>query len=169
MTGVWTGIAAILMTFAALVSALVVRQGDGGDWRHFQLPPILIANTLVLMASSVVLWVGAHEPEARPARARAALALALVLGLGFVAGQLIAWRDLAAQGVYLATGPSGAFFFVFTALHAIHLLGGIAGLVYARRRLVAGIPGRTVDAAVTYWHFMGALWIGLLLTLAVSL
>ena len=93
----------------------------------------------------------------------------LGLGLVFVAGQLLAWRALAAQGLFLATSPSSAFFYVLTAGHGLHLLGGVAALAYVARRVrSAGRPvhSTAVRAATTYWHFMDGLWLYLLLVLA---
>ena len=81
-------------------------------------------------------------------------------------------RELAAQGLYLSTNPSSAFFYVFTALHALHLLGGVAALGYVMGRLhasVAGLPAAALEAASLYWHFMGVLWLYLLLVLALRL
>jgi len=166
-TGVWIGIATITMSFAAYTSALVVRQGSGGDWQHFQLPPILILNTLVLVASSATLEVG---------RRRSAVAgwlrLTLVMGLLFIGGQVLAWRDLAAQGLFLATNPGSAFFYILTALHALHLLGGVAALMYIlgrQRRAGGAVPLQALGAASLYWHFMTVLWLYLLLVLALRL
>jgi cytochrome c oxidase subunit 3 len=175
-TGVWIGIAAITMSFAAYTSALVVRQGAAPDWQHFRLPPILYLNTPLLLASSGTLELGrrrilreaalgtAFAPQGVPW-----LSLTLGLGLLFVAGQVLAWRDLAAQGLFLATNPSSAFFYVLTALHALHLLGGVTALGYILGRLrisTAGPPVAALDAASLYWHFMGVLWLYLLLVLA---
>ncbi len=167
------------MSFAAYTSALVVRQGSGADWQHFQLPPILYLNTLVLLASSATFVVGdagggRRAGAAVAGRGRAGwLLLTLGLGLLFIAGQVVAWRDLAAQGLYLATNPSSAFFYVFTALHALHLLGGIAALGYVlgRLRQPRRRPGRRtpLGAAALYWHFMDVLWLYLLLVLALRL
>lgn len=167
-TGIWIGIAAITMSFAALTSALVVRQGAGSDWEHFQLPPILFLNTLILLVSSVTL---------RRSRSRAVAAAALpwlygtlALGLLFVAGQVLAWRSLAAQGLFLATSPNSAFFYVFTVLHALHVLGGLGGLSYAVGRLRRSddvAAHRVLATASVYWHFMDGLWLYLLLVLAV--
>jgi cytochrome c oxidase subunit 3 len=179
LTGVWIGIAAITMSFAAYTSALVVRQGAAPDWRHFRLPPILFLNTALLLASSGTLEL-ARRPLVRKApRAIVSgsegvrwLALTLALGLLFLAGQVAAWRELAAQGLYLSTNPSSAFFYVFTALHALHLLGGVAALGYVMGRLhasVAGLPAAALQAASLYWHFMGVLWLYLLLVLALRL
>jgi cytochrome c oxidase subunit 3 len=185
-TGVWIGIAAISMAFAAFTSALLVRQGAAPDWRHFDLPRILYANTFVLLLSSGTIAIAARRLTAawelaadRPPGAVvgagagvAWLVVTLLLGLLFVAGQLFAWRSLAAQGLYLATNPSSSFFYVFTAAHALHLLGGIVALGYLLLRLQAepARPRERALAAVTlYWHFMDALWLYLLLVLALRL
>ena len=175
-TGVWIGIAAITMSFAAYTSALIVRQSAAPDWQHFRLPPILYLNTLLLLASSGTLERGRRlilkETPWRPASASqgpAWLLLTLVLGLLFIAGQVFAWRDLAAQGLFLATNPSSAFFYVFTALHALHLLGGITALGYVLVRLHASRPWPpmgALDATSLYWHFMDVLWLYLLVVLA---
>lgn len=166
-TGIWVAIAAITMSFAALTSALVVRQGAAADWEHFQLPPILFLNTLLLLASSVTLQRSRHAAAAIPW-----LALTLALGLCFVAGQVLAWRGLAAQGVFLATSPNSAFFYLFTALHALHVLGGLAGMSYAVARLRRRddpAARRVLATATVYWHFMDGLWLYLLLILAVRI
>ncbi len=175
-TGVWIGIAAITMSFAAYTSALIVRQGATPDWQHFKLPPILYLNTVLLLASSGTLERGrrlmlkeAPWRTASASRGPAWLLLTLVLGLLFIAGQVVAWRDLAAQGLFLNTNPSSAFFYVFTALHALHLLGGVTALGYVLVRLygsVASPPLSALDATSLYWHFMDVLWLYLLGVLA---
>lgn len=161
-TGVWIGIGAISMCFAALTSALVVRQTGAPDWRHLQLPPLLYVNTLVLLASSATLELVRRRQQAFM------LHLTIALGLLFVTGQVLAWRQLVAQQLLLASGPSSAFFYVFTALHAAHVLGGIGGLTYVNRRLVARVLGpATYNAVAVYWHFMAVLWLYLLSLLTI--
>lgn len=170
-TGVWIGIAAVSMSFAAYTSALFVRQGSGADWHPIALPRILILNTLLLLASSVTMEAGRRR-VGRGASGARLLQLTLGLGLGFVVGQVAAWRVLAAQGLYLSTNPASDFFYVFTALHGLHLLGGIAALVYllVRHRDPASPRARgAVDAVTLYWHFMGVLWLYLLLVLVTRL
>jgi hypothetical protein len=98
------------------------------------------------------------------------LLITLLLGLGFLLGQIVAWRQLAARGIYLATNPSSSFFYLLTATHGLHLLGGIIGLsgvlTATWRKLTPG--GRTgVAVASIYWHFMDGLWIYILLLLLV--
>jgi cytochrome c oxidase subunit 3 len=161
-TGVWIAIATISMSFAALTSALVVRQSSGPDWRHLQLPSLLYVNTLVLLASSMTL------ESSRRRLGSFGLHATVLLGVLFLVGQVFAWRQLAAQNVLLATGPSSAFFYVFTVLHALHVLGGLGGLGYVERRLAAGVLSRTTfKAASLYWHFMALLWLYLLALLTI--
>ncbi len=167
-TGVLVGIAAIAMSFAAFTSALVVRQAASPDWRHFQLPAILYVNTALLVASSFTL----ETARRRPAVGRFWLYVTLALGFFFLLGQLVAWRDLARQGLFLSTSPSSAFFYIFTALHGLHLLGGVAGLLYALHRVNHAPPPAaqtTLGAAALYWHFMAVLWLYLLSILALRI
>jgi len=176
-TGIWVILAAIGMTFAAFTSALVVRKGGATDWRHFSLPSILYGNTLVLLASSVTLEFSRKRVAAFMAAGRVGVAnpapwLYATLGLGFafVAGQYVAWRQLNAQGLYLATNPSSSFFYVFTAAHALHLMGGLGGLVRVIAKLnTASLRRSTLDATARYWHFMDVLWVYLLLLLWMKL
>ena len=176
-TGVWVGLAAITMSFAALTSALVVRQGAGLDWHHLTLPPILYANTVVLLASSVTLEIArrrivgyARGIESQIAAPMRWLAITLALGLLFVAGQYMAWLRLKAEGLYLATNSNSSFFYVFTGVHALHVLGGLAGLIYVMSKLNRSILRRsTFAAAAQYWHFMGILWLYLLWVLWMNL
>ena len=160
-TGMWVAIATISMSFAALTSAMVVRQSGAPDWQHFHLPSILYANTAVLLISSVTL-------EWARRRSAAALSVTLALGLLFVAGQITAWRELGAQGLFLATAASSSFFYVFTALHGLHVMGGLGAVGYLlQRRLLAGrVAPTTFAATALYWHFMAVLWLYLLVLLA---
>jgi len=167
-TGVLVGIAAIAMSFAAFTSALVVRQGASPDWQHFRLPTILYFNTVLLIGSSFTLETSRRQQS----WTRYWLYATLALGLSFVLGQLLAWRNLAAQGLFLATSPSSAFFYIFTALHALHLLGGVVGLLYALYRLqhaTAPAAEAALGAAALYWHFMAVLWLYLLSILALRI
>jgi cytochrome c oxidase subunit 3 len=178
-TGIWVALAAITMSFAAFTSALVVRQSTGQDWRHLTIPPIVYANTLVLLASSVTLEV-ARRRVARFARGsgldRAAalrwLGATLSLGLVFVLGQYLAWRQLRAEGLYLASNPNSSFFYVLTAVHALHVLGGLGGLsrvIYKLRQPTLALRRSTMDATSYYWHFMGILWLYVLLVMWIKL
>jgi len=172
-TGIWVAMGAITMSFAALTSAMVVREGTAPDWRHMTLPSLLYINTLALVASSVTLE-AARQRVAAYARGIEThisvpmrwLAATLALGLVFVAGQLVAWLQLRAAGLYLASNPNSSFFYLFTGVHAAHVLGGLLGLSYVISKLRRGVLRRsTFAAAAQYWHFMGLLWLYLLLLL----
>jgi cytochrome c oxidase subunit 3 len=175
-TGIWVGLAAITMTFAAFTSALIVRQGTA-PLVHITLPPVLYLNTLVIIASSFTLEIarrriasfmgGVKDPAANPARW---LYITLFLGLLFVAGQTFAWMQLRSQGFGLATNISYSFFYVLTVAHALHVFGGLGGLVRVIAKLNKSVLRRsTLDATSRYWHFMGALWLYLLLLLWMKL
>ncbi len=176
-TGVWVLIAAISMSFAAFTSALVVRQGAALDWHHLVLPPVLYFNTLVLLVSSITLEfarrrVAVFMGGERTSHLNPALWLYVTAFLGavFVAGQYAAWLDLRSQGLYLATNPNSSFFYLLTAVHAIHVIGGLAGLLYVLSKLRKTVLRRsTLDSFSYYWHFMGVLWVYLLLLLWMKL
>jgi cytochrome c oxidase subunit III len=174
-TGVWVGLAAITMTFAAFTSAMVIRQGSAYDWQHFTLPGVLYFDTGVLLASSFTLELArknvsgyVHGAQRLYSSAKLCLWLTLGLGLVFLCGQYAAWQQLRSHGLYLATSPSSSFFYLFTVLHALHLLGGLAGLGLAVRRFSKSPPTLRISTLSTvsyYWHFMDLLWMYLLLVL----
>lgn len=172
-SAIWVAIAAICMSFAAFTSALIVRQGASNDWRHITLPSILYVSTLLLIASSGTLEVARRRiaaymggMQSQAGSARAWLYVTLGLGLLFVGAQYMAWLQLRSEGLYLATNPNSSFFYVFTALHALHVMGGLAGLTRVLRKLSKGILRRsTLNATSYYWHFMGVLWVYLFVLL----
>jgi cytochrome c oxidase subunit 3 len=174
-TGIWVGLASITMMFAALTSALFVREGSATDWHHLTLPTILYLNTLVLLASSVTLEiarrrVAGYMRSAGTGRSKVMFWLyaTLVLGLAFAAGQYIAWQQLRAEGLYLSTNPNSSFFYLLTAVHLVHVLGGLCGLARVIHKLsptVMTLRRSTMDATSYYWHFMGILWMYLLFVL----
>jgi cytochrome c oxidase subunit 3 len=166
-TGIALGIVSILMFFMALASAFLVRRGTSGDWIPVHLPAVLWINTLALIASSFTL------ERARRSLSRLDVSgfrklWALTTGLGalFLIGQLVAWRQLVAQGVFMASNPASSFFYIFTAAHGVHLLGGVGALVYVlirkfdNNRSIA-LP-TAAEVASYYWHFMDGLWVFLL-------
>jgi cytochrome c oxidase subunit 3 len=165
-TGITLAILSILMFFMALASAFIVRRGTGTDWVPVHIPPILWINTGVLLLSSVTLELSRRRlASADVTGFRALWTGTTLLGLTFVAGQVLAWRQLFAQGIFVASNPGSSFFYVFTGLHGVHLLGGIGALLYvALRNFDTAKVTRPVAAEITghYWHFMDALWVFLL-------
>jgi len=174
--GMLVGIASILMMFTALASAYIVRSGmtTSVDWRDGRMPSFVYVSTVLILLSSLTFWrAKAALKHVEEAGYRLWLAVTLLLGLGFLAAQLLAWRQLVAAGVYLASNPHSSFFYVLTGLHALHLAGGILGLaalyIYARRAAGRGEESAKrralTDAVGIYWHFMDALWVFLFLLL----
>lgn len=165
-TGIAVGIVSILMFFMALASAFLVRRGTSTDWRPVHLPAILWLNTAILLGSSATLEFARRRLSLFDASGFRKL-WTLTTGLGglFLVGQFIAWRQLAAQGVFIASNPASSFFYIFTAAHALHLFGGIAALLFVSLRKFerAKISLLTASEIVSYyWHFMDALWVFLL-------
>jgi len=166
-TAVLLVMVSITMFFLVLAVAFVVlRLINLHKWIGIELPGILWKNTLVLLVSSATLELARRKLRLEDAAGfRRLWTLTTALGLLFVGGQIIAWRQLADHGVYLASGLAGSFFYLFTALHAAHLLGGVAALLYVGlHRFAAARISRPLAAEIAsyYWHFMDGLWVFLL-------
>ena len=171
---IWVAIISITMLFLALTVVMLFRAIDSNDWVHTAVPPLLYFNTAILLTSSFTM-----EYSKRALRREANkqfirwLRITTGLGIAFIAGQLVAWRELAAHGIYIATNPSSSFLYLLTAAHGLHLLGGILALLYLvfRARSIISNPRKriAVDITAIYWHFMDGLWIYLLVLLALKL
>jgi len=166
ITGMTVGLGGILMFFMALVSAYIVRKGmPNSAWQPLEVPRILWLNTLLLIASSFTL---AHSRGRFRANDddgfRYWWGWTTVLGVFFLAGQIIAWRQLVAAGIFLKSNPSSSFFYVFTAAHGLHLLGGVLALLSIAFRPTHRLTRGTATEVVSmYWHFMDGLWVFLFL------
>jgi cytochrome c oxidase subunit III len=165
-TAILLALVSILVLFLTLSVAFIVLKLTSPVWASVRLPRILWLNTAILIASSLTLELARRRlRDFDLARFRILWRTTLVLGLLFVAGQVIAWWQLVRAGVYIASNQAISFFYIFTAAHALHLLGGIAALLYvALRRFETAKVSRGIAAQVTsyYWHFMDGLWVFLL-------
>jgi len=165
-TAITIALVSILMFFMALASAFIVLRRSSDAWVTVHLPRLLWANTLVLLASSFTLEAARRRLSlADPSGFRKFWLFTTGLGLLFVAGQLIAWRQLVAQGVYIASNQASSFFYIFTGAHAVHLLGGVGALLYVSfRKFEKTSVSLSVAAEIAsyYWHFMDGLWVFLL-------
>ena len=189
--GLLVALTPILMLFVSFTSAYVVRQGLPSldprtnalvrDWIPVTLPKLLLINTGVLILSSVFMELARRQIKGQATRVPPTtapgistgeqmripwLSMTLVLGLAFLLGQWTAWRQLAANGFYVATTPSSSFVYLLTGTHAIHLMGGVlalfvAGIASLLHRSVA-TRSIVVDVTAWYWHFMAGLWIYIL-------
>lgn len=154
----------ILAFFTALVVAYVWRSYTPPFWDRIQLPATLWLSTVIILMSSGTFEAGRRLYRRGGHRmAWRLFMLTAALGLAFLASQFSAWIQLVRTGAYLAQNPHSSFFYLFTGLHALHLIGGLVclGVVLLRR-----FPRREmVDAMTLYWHFLGVLWIALFATL----
>ena len=162
-------LATVGMLFAGFASAYLVRR-EGTDWMREQLPGILGLNTILLLASSVTLEAArSARRRNRSGSLRIWVTASTVLGLAFLGGQLVAWKELTVRGVYLPSSPYSSFFFMLTAVHGVHLCGGILALGYllSRTSPSKGRLGETgvFDGCATYWHFVDGIWVFLYLLL----
>jgi cytochrome c oxidase subunit 3 len=162
--GLWIFLGTVTMLFAGFTSAYMVRQA-GPDWGPMPRPPILWINTGVLLVSSVLVEIGRRRPLA----VRRWVSGATALGVLFLLGQLLAWRALRAQGIYLPTNPHSAFFYILTGVHGAHVVGGLIALLSVLALTWRDVSGERVrrrfSLCAVYWHFVGGLWLYLLLVL----
>jgi len=172
--GMLVSLASIAMLFTSLSSAYIVRSGVTYDWYPIAVPRVMFGSTALLILSSISIEIARRKLKAGLNSTYSKyLLLTLLLGLGFLASQLFAWRQLAAQGLYISTHPHSSFFYVLTGTHGVHIAGGLLALVFLWRRSQrpldeAGLIAKrqaAADAVAIYWHFMGALWIYLFLLL----
>jgi cytochrome c oxidase subunit III len=186
--GLVVAIIGIVMIFISLTSAYVVRKGLPtfderantlvSDWLAVPLPALLLVNSFVLLFSSVTMELARRQAARDLALARITpinqtssknesriswLALTIVLGFSFLAGQLMVWRQLAANGFYVATTPSSSFLYLLTGMHGVHLLGGVIALLAAGAASLLHKSAATqyilIDITGWYWHFMAFLWL----------
>ena len=168
--GMLVSLASIAMLFTSLSSALVVRSGLT-DWFPIAVPRVMFGSTALLLLASVSIEIARRKLKQNFAASyNRYLSLTVLLGLGFLASQLIAWRQLARQGIYISTHPHSSFFYLLTGAHGVHVAGGLValGFLWLRSRRYAQQPARRqgmADAVSIYWHFMFALWIYLFLLL----
>ncbi len=172
--GMWVALAAILMMFTALTSAYIVRAASSNDWRPIAMPQILLLSSALIVASSCTLEFARRKLKAAfESSYKSWLLLTTALGIAFVASQLLAWQQLVRQGVYVASNPHSSFFYLLTATHGVHLLGGLIALVFLlvhtrrpeRDEQALAKRHAAADAVTLYWHFMDVLWLYLFVLL----
>ncbi len=168
----WLFIATVVMLFASLTSAYIVRQAYG-NWTYFELPSMFYATTVVILLSSVTMqWAYFAAKKDNQPTVRLMMWLTLGLGLAFLGGQLLGWSQLIDQHVYLLGNPSGSFVYVLTWLHAMHIVSAVVYVavmvrsVYRLKVNPANLAG--LEMCATYWHFLGGLWLYLFVFLLLT-
>ncbi len=165
----WLGLASVVMLFVAMTSAYVLRyytsqNAKVPDWKPLNVPSALWITTVIILASSITIELARRAlRHNRYQLFRTMLVATTLLGVVFIIGQLIGWQQLVAQGVYLYSNAHSSFFYILTALHGIHLLGGLLALTYvtipALRLRITMKNRHTVEVTTLYWHFMDGLWV----------
>ncbi|HNP36668.1 MAG TPA: cytochrome c oxidase subunit 3 [Woeseiaceae bacterium] len=163
---------AVITSFFALILSAYTERMKLGDWIPLTEPQLLWLNTGMLVAASLVFqWTRNAALKGQLAKLMPGMLVTGVLTMLFVAGQLIAWRELHAGGEYLSSNPSVAFFFLLTGVHAIHILGGMYVWARAMQRLVTdrsvASVRQSIELCAVYWHYLLLVWLvlfGLLLS-----
>ena len=168
----WMFMVSIVMIFASLTSAYIVRQAEG-NWLTFNLPILLWYSTIILLLSSVTAQLAYRAAKKdNIVSLRIMLGLTLVLGVGFLISQLYTWGALIDNNIYFVGNPSGSFLYVLMGVHGFHL---ISGLIYLLIMLVRAYTYKVhsknllhLSLSVTYWHFLDGLWLYLFVFLLLN-
>ena len=163
---VWFGIMSIIMLFAGLTSAVIVRKGDG-NWMQYDLPDTFLWSSITIFLSSIILVFSYYKAKKNQSGLlKGGLSFTLLLSILFVFLQLEGYEQLVEQGVFF-TGEghnaSGSFLYIISGLHILHLVGGMIALLvvlfnaFREQYNSKNLLGLQVFS--TYWHFLGGLWI----------
>lgn len=159
----WLFIVSIIMLFAAMTSAYLVRRAEG-NWLEYTVPAVFSYSSIALVLSSMTMqWAYMSAKKDDFKRLRIAITITFVLGMAFLYMQFQGWVQLVDQNVFFVGNPAGSFMYIFTGLHGFHLISGLVVLVVAltaafRLRIHAKSLNQ-MEIATTYWHFLDVLWL----------
>ncbi|MGV3557543.1 cytochrome c oxidase subunit 3 [Larkinella arboricola] len=159
----WLFVVSIVMLFAAMTSAYLVRRAEG-NWLEFEIPSIFWYSTVVLLISSASMhWAYKAAKKDDFGVLRTAISITFAFGLAFLVMQFLGWQDLVAQNVFFVGNPAGSFMYVFTGLHAFHLISGLIIILFALRAAfklkIHAKNLNQIEICATYWHFLDVLWV----------
>lgn len=168
----WLFIMSVVMIFASMTSAYIVRQAEG-NWFFFELPTLFWINTGVILVSSVTMhWAYLSAKRDKLESVKIATIITTILGISFLIGQYLAWGDLVANKVHFVGNPSGSFVYVISGLHGLHIVGGVVFLLILLNSTfkykVHSKSLNQIEMCVTYWHFLGGLWLYLFIFLLLN-
>jgi len=172
----WIGLMSIVMFFAGLTSAVVVSK-TSTVWVQFEIPFSFTISTILIVISSATYQAGIMlMRKGNFALAKWMVAGTFALAIGFGISQFIAWGGLYDQGIVAAgseSTASGSYFYVITAMHLAHVVGGVVSLIIVLTKSLINLYNVEdlvgVKVSLTYWHFLGALWIYLYIFLSITL
>lgn len=162
-TALWIFLAVVTSLFALFVSAYAMRM-QVGDWNALPEPGLLWWNTIVLAVTSVAMqWTVLAANRRDAGGVRTGLIAGGALTFTFLAGQYVVWQQLADSGYFLSTNPANAFFYLLTAMHGLHLLGGLVAWGRTTTKVLRGTDVTkvrlSVELCATYWHFLLLIWL----------
>ncbi len=168
----WLFMASIIMLFAAMTSAYIVRQSEG-NWLDFELPGLFWITTIIILLSSLTMhWGYISAKRDNLETTKTAMIITTLLGILFLVGQYLGWGALVDQDVYFIGNPSGSFLYVLTGLHGAHIIAGILFLLIILRATfkyeVHSKNMNLMEMGVTFWHFLGGLWLYLFMFLLLN-
>ena len=168
----WLFIASVVMLFASLTSAYIVREAEG-NWVYFELPQLFYVTSVIVILSSVTMqlsYMAAKKDDIN--KVKLWIVITSILGLSFLVGQVLAWKDLVLSSVYLVGNPSGSFLYIITGLHALHVVSAVVFLFVV---LAATFKFKVhsqrlaqMEMCLTYWHFLSVLWLYLFVFLLMT-
>ena len=162
----YAGIVSIIMLFAGLTSAYIVRA-DSGNCLLFRLPDISIVSTVIILLSSFTMLIAQRSIIRNNKKVTStALLVTLVLGISFFFTQIEGWRQLTSQGIYFVgkySNAAGSFLYLIALVHLAHMSGGIIALIVTTIKTIRGKYSANdhlgIDLTAIYWHFLDLLWI----------
>ena len=168
----WLFIVSIVMIFASLTSAYIVRESDG-NWLEFSLPNIFWFNSAIILGSSFFMhWAYLSAKKDNISHLKLGLVGTIVLGVLFLIGQVMAWEQLVAMDIYFVGNPAGSFVYVLSGVHGFHIISAIIFvvivLVNALKFKIHSKNMIQMEMCTTYWHFLDGLWIYLFLFLILN-
>ncbi len=169
----WLFLVTIVMIFASLTSAYLVKKGDG-NWRTVDLPSLFWVTSGIIVVSSAVLHIAYRAAKKDLIEnVKWGLLITLVLGIAFTVGQFYSWGQLIDNNIYLVGGnPSESFVYLLSGFHLLHVVGGlIFGIVVTVNAFKYKVHSKSttqIEMFATYWHFVGALWIYLFVFLMLN-
>ncbi|MDN3687189.1 cytochrome c oxidase subunit 3 [Cyclobacterium jeungdonense] len=168
----WLFIVSVVMVFAGMTSAYIVRQSEG-NWLEFDLPNVFwYTSGIIVLSSLSIHWSYLAAKKDDFNSLKLGLLITALLGISFLIGQWYSWEALVGQDVYFVGNPAGSFMYVFTGLHAFHLISGVIFLIIV---LISSLRNKIhsqnlaqLEMCVTYWHFLGGLWLYLFMFLLLN-
>jgi cytochrome c oxidase subunit III len=159
----WLFIGSVAMLFAAFTSAYIVRQAEG-NWLYFDLPNLFyVTSGIILLSSFTLQWAYREAKKDNLDKVKLLVGITSFLGVAFLVGQVMAWSELVDHSVYLVGNPSGSFIYILTGLHGAHLISGIVFLlIVLNSTFKFKIHSKNLaqlEMCLTYWHFLGGLWL----------